>query len=171
MFCQGHASWAKLEKGSKKGRRRSDLFIRAITYSNLPGSSNFHDSFTAKPAMKPFAVSRRLNSMRTLWCVAIICLCLAGCNSRDAGNLTSDVKDIAGHAGQAVGSTALAAKVNAALVMKKGVDMSGLHIEAKDGVVTVGGHVRNANEKKTVLATVKETSGVDKLVDQLRISK
>ena len=94
---------------------------------------------------------------------------LAGCNKEDAGNLTHDVGQIAHDAGKAAGDAQLAARVNSVLVQRKGIDMSGLHIETKHGVVTVGGHVRDEHEKHLVLQTVQETRGVDKVVDQLRV--
>jgi osmotically-inducible protein OsmY len=43
------------------------------------------------------------------------------------------------------------------------------HVEAKDGVVTVGDHVRNAEEKKRVVETIKDIRVVDKVLDQLRV--
>jgi osmotically-inducible protein OsmY len=96
---------------------------------------------------------------------------MLGCNSEDAKNVSQDAKNLAGHAGEAIGGMTLAAKVNAALQLRKGVNLKGLHIEAKDGVVTVGGHVGSAKEKQTVLETVNATKGVDRVVDQLRVEK
>jgi osmotically-inducible protein OsmY len=106
------------------------------------------------------------------WMVALSCLLVVlGCNKEDAQNLGSDAKNLARDAGKAVGGVTLAAKVNSALALKKDVDMSGLHIEAKDGVVTVGGHVGDEKARRLVLDTVEGTKGVEKVVDELRISK
>lgn len=96
---------------------------------------------------------------------------LIGCNQEDAQNITEDAKSLAASTGKAIGGMTLAGKVNAALALRKDVDMTGLHIEAKDGVVTVGGHVESAQEKKLVLDVVNGTKGVERVVDQLRISK
>lgn len=70
---------------------------------------------------------------------------------------------------RAAGNAQLVVRVNAELAQRKGVEVSGLHIENAGGVVTVGGHVRTAHEKNVVLATVKEIRGVDKVVDKLRV--
>lgn len=101
--------------------------------------------------------------------VAVMAMPLAGCNSQDAGNLAQDVGKIARDTTHAAGNAQLVARVNAALAQRKGVAMNGLHITAEKGVVTVGGHVRDAGEKHKVLETVNEIRGVDRIVDQLRI--
>jgi osmotically-inducible protein OsmY len=98
-----------------------------------------------------------------------IAVAALGCNPRDAGNISRDAGNLAKSTAQAAGSAQLAARVNSILVQRKGIDMSGLHIEAQDGVVTVGGHVRDAEEKRRVLDTVDGVRGVEKVVDKLRI--
>jgi osmotically-inducible protein OsmY len=103
--------------------------------------------------------------------IAIAALAAIGCNSEDANKVSQDARELAGSAGKAIGGMTLAAKVNMALGLHKNVDMTGLHIEAKDGVVKVGGHVDTAKEKETVLQVVNGTKGVDKVVDELRIKK
>lgn len=94
---------------------------------------------------------------------------LAGCNPEDARNLKQDVGNVAQHTGQSLGNAKLAASVNTVLALRKGVNMSGLHVEAKDGVVTLGGHVRNAEERRRVVETVQGIRGVDKVINKLRI--
>src|SRR5438132_266910 len=95
---------------------------------------------------------------------------VGGCNTRDAGNLAQDARSLSQHTGQAIGSASLAAKVNTVLSLRKGVDMSGLHVEAQDGVVTVSGHVRNVEERKRVVETINNTRGVEKVINKLRIA-
>ena len=97
-------------------------------------------------------------------------LLFAGCNPGDARELTEDTKKLAGTAGKAAGNASVAARVNTVLSLRKGVDMSGLHIEAEGGTVTVGGHVRNAEEKARVLETVDGIRGVEKVIDKLRVA-
>ncbi|HLV78716.1 MAG TPA: BON domain-containing protein [Chthonomonadaceae bacterium] len=94
---------------------------------------------------------------------------LAGCNPQDTQNLSVDTRHIAQDTGQALGNAKLAASVNTVLALRKGVDMSGLHVDVKDGVVTLGGHVRNAAERRRVVDTVENTRGVDKVINNLRI--
>jgi hypothetical protein len=103
--------------------------------------------------------------------IAVAAIMLLGCNSEDAQHLTSDAKNLAEHSAKAIGGMTLAGKVNMALALHKDVDMTGLHVEAKDGVVKVGGHVDTAKEKATVLQVVEGTKGVDKVVDDLRVQK
>ena len=91
---------------------------------------------------------------------------LAGCNPQDAKNLGQDTATLAKDTTQALGSATLASKVNTVLALRKGVDMSGLHIDAQDGTVTIGGHVRNSEEKKRILDTVDGIRGVDKIVSK-----
>lgn len=100
-----------------------------------------------------------------------LCLVLVACNSQDAADLKRDVGQVAKTATRAAGNAQLVARANATLAQTKGVDVSGLHIEAVGGTVTVGGHVRNAQEKRKVISTVTDIRGVDKVVDKLRIGK
>lgn len=110
-------------------------------------------------------------NMKTTIGLALVAAALVGCNSNDAKELSQDAGKLAKTASKAIGNGQLAARVNAALANRKGVDMSGLHIEAENGVVTVGGHVRNAEEKRRVLETVSDQRDVKKVVDKLRIEK
>ena len=86
---------------------------------------------------------------------------VTGCNSQDAQHITQDTATLAKDTGQSLGSAALAGKVNSVLSLRKGVDMSGLHIEASGGTVMLSGHVRNQEEKQRVLNTVDGIRGVD----------
>ena len=108
--------------------------------------------------------------MRT-FLLLIVGACILGCNSEDAADLKRDAGSLAKTTGRVVTNGQLVARINLALSQTKGVDMSGLHIEAKNGVVTVGGHVRNAEEKKRVLDVAKSVRGADKVIDDLRIQK
>ena len=94
---------------------------------------------------------------------------LAGCNSQDVNNLGADTKRLGQDIGPAVGNAALTTKVTTHLSFHKGVDMSGLHLETSDKTVTVSGHVRDAGMRKKVIEAVRETAGVDRVVDKLNI--
>ena len=93
-------------------------------------------------------------NMKTTIGLTLVAAALVGCNANDAKELSQDAGKLAKTATKAVGNGQLAARVNVALANRKGVDMSGLHIEAENGIVTVGGHVRNAEEKKRVWEVV-----------------
>lgn len=94
---------------------------------------------------------------------------LTGCNSQDAKDISQDAGKLAETAGRSAANAGVAAKVNTMLGLHKDVDISGLHIEAEGGKVTVGGHVRTKQEKALVLNLANKTRGVDKVVDDLRI--
>lgn len=94
---------------------------------------------------------------------------LGGCNSQDAKDITSDAGKLAETAGRSAANAGVAAKVNTMLGLHKDVDISGLHIEAEGGKVTVGGHVRTKQEKSLVLNLANKTRGVDKVIDDLRV--
>jgi hyperosmotically inducible periplasmic protein len=103
--------------------------------------------------------------------VAAALAALCGCNPEDAGNLGRDIRSTAGHSAVALGNAKVAGSVNTVLTLRKGVDMSGLHVEAKDGVVTLGGHVRDEAEHRRVVETVRNTRGVERVIDQLRVQR
>jgi osmotically-inducible protein OsmY len=102
--------------------------------------------------------------------MAGMALLLAGCNREDAGSLARDVGQITHDATKAADNVQLSARVYSVLGQRKGIDLKGLHIDTAHGVVTVGGHVRDAHEKHLVLQTVRDTRGVDKVVDNLHIA-
>lgn len=104
-------------------------------------------------------------------CLATLPL-LAGCNPEDARNIAQDTGKIAKDVGQSASNAQLYDRVGATLTQRKGVNMSGLHVEAKGGVVTISGHVRDANEKRIVQETVEGIRGVDKVdVSQLNTQR
>ncbi len=115
---------------------------------------------------------RRARYTNILLMGVTLLLGLAGCNSQDAGNLAKDAGKIAKDVGEASGNTQLAGRVNTTLLQRKGVHFDGLHVEAKDGVVTISGHVNDANEKRIVKETVEGIRGVDKVdVSKLNTKK
>ncbi|RYG47438.1 BON domain-containing protein [bacterium] len=102
------------------------------------------------------------------WTLPLLLL-LAGCNSRDASELSRDAGKLAKTGVRAAGNAQLAARVNATLAQRKGVDMSGLHVEAENSTVTIGGTARDKAEKTRILDTIRGIRGVDKVVDKLKV--
>ena len=102
-------------------------------------------------------------------CAAAGCLVLTGCNASDQKNLTEDTKKLASTATEAAGNASLAGKVNGVFAVWKGIDMNGWQVEAKDGVVTLNGEVRNKAEKNRILYVVHQIRGVEKVVDNLKV--
>lgn len=99
----------------------------------------------------------------------LVTLVLAGCNPTDTKDLAQDGGKVAETALRAASNAGVAAKVNTMLGLHKDVNLSGLHIEADGGTVTVSGHMGSAKEKKLVLDLANKTRGVDKVVDKLRV--
>jgi hyperosmotically inducible periplasmic protein len=110
-----------------------------------------------------------MKTLRGCVLLGILSTLLWGCNPQDADNLKRDTGQLARTTGESLKNASVAAKVNGVLSVWKGVDMSGLHVEAKDGVVTLGGHVRTKQEKAIVENVVRQIRGVDKVISQLRV--
>ena len=104
-------------------------------------------------------------------CLSLLTTLLSGCNEKDANALKEDTRKLSNDIGPILKNSSLAAKVTAHLTLHKGVDMAGIHIDSQDGIATVSGHVKDANAKKVVVSVVRETTGVDKVVDKLEIAK
>ncbi len=99
----------------------------------------------------------------------LVGLLLVGCNATDSQELTQDVGKVAETATRSLANASLAVKVNTHLSLRKGVDMSGLRVESEGGTVTVSGHVHTPQEKSLVLTLARETRGVERVVDKLRV--
>jgi osmotically-inducible protein OsmY len=99
----------------------------------------------------------------------VVTLLVIGCNPQDASDLKHDASHMASTSERALGNAGVVARVNISLSQQKEVDVSGMHIEARNGVVTLGGHVKSDHERRLAEKTVLEIKGVDKVVNNLRI--
>jgi hyperosmotically inducible protein len=61
------------------------------------------------------------------------------------------------------------AKIKAKMALDESVKALDLNVDTKDSVVTVTGEVRSEAERQRALALARETAGVTKVVDHLRI--
>jgi hyperosmotically inducible protein len=68
---------------------------------------------------------------------------------------------------QSVDDAGLAAKVEGAMVAQAGVNVSGVGVKTKAGVVTLTGHVPTAAIKSTMVEAAKKASGVRNVIDQI----
>jgi hyperosmotically inducible periplasmic protein len=68
---------------------------------------------------------------------------------------------------QSVDDAGLAAKVEGAMVAQAGVNVSGVGVKAKAGIVTLTGHVPTSAIKSTMVEAAKKASGVRNVVDQI----
>ncbi len=107
--------------------------------------------------------------MKSLPALAFIVLVSVACNPQDSTNLQRDASNLGKTATRAAANATVAGKVNAALALRKGVSLKNLHIEAEGAVVTIGGHVDSAAEKRTVLDVATNTVGVDRVIDKIRV--
>lgn len=107
--------------------------------------------------------------LKTLLIGSALSITLIACNPTDSSELTGDAGKFAETAVRSISNASVAVKVNTALSLRKGVHMEGLHVESEGGIVTIGGHVGTQKEKNLVLSIAKETRGVEKLIDKLRV--
>jgi len=94
-----------------------------------------------------------------------------GCNQHDADQVQSDAQNLAKQTGEAASSITLAGKVNSVLRVMKWIDNSDVHVDAKNGVVTLSGSAANGDQKKKIVETTDAVQGVDKVVDHMVVGK
>ncbi len=71
--------------------------------------------------------------------------------------------------GTKIDDTALVGKVKAALVDTKDVDSHDLNIEARGGIVQLGGFVKSAGQRDRAMAVTRGVSGVKSVIDAMFI--
>jgi osmotically-inducible protein OsmY len=114
--------------------------------------------------------------MRYLITVATAALCTTGCVkpqavTRGARKIQHKVptaarafaegsRRLVRFAGQAADDTALAARVQAALLLRKGLAQSEIQVDVEEGTVRLTGHVSSAAEKEIAGEAARGTAGV-----------
>jgi hyperosmotically inducible protein len=88
-----------------------------------------------------------------------------GVKSVDDAQLTVGV--VGPSVAQSVDDAGLAAKVEGAMVAQAGVNVSGVGVKTKAGVVTLTGHVPTAAVKSTMVEAAKKADGVRNVIDQI----
>lgn len=111
----------------------------------------------------------RRRGMKLLTLGLFVTTALIGCNPDDATVLKEDAQKLGKDLVPAIANAGLATKVNTHLLLHKGVTMTGLHIETKNKTVKVGGYVKDEKMKRLVISIIKETTGVEKVEESLRI--
>jgi hyperosmotically inducible periplasmic protein len=85
-----------------------------------------------------------------------------------------DLKGRAARAAQRVDETlaeaALTTKIKAKIALDDTVKSSDVHVHTKDGVVTLTGTVSSEAKQERILQLARETSGVQSVVNEIRIS-
>lgn len=105
---------------------------------------------------------KRLNGL-------LILLLLVGCNATDQADLKKDATKLAESGSRSLGNAGLSAKVNTVLNLRKGVDTSTFSVESEAGTITLKGTVASQKAKNLIFELVKETKGVERVVDKLTI--
>lgn len=94
---------------------------------------------------------------------------ITGCNDQDAKDLGQDTGKLVETAARSARNAGPVVAVNTVLGLRKDLDISRLRVTAEGSTVTIGGHVKTKKEKATVLELAKNTKGVEKLIDEIRV--
>jgi osmotically-inducible protein OsmY len=73
------------------------------------------------------------------------------------------------YAGTAADDAALAARVRAALVMRKGLEGCSIQVLAQEGVIRLTGSVQNASQKAVATGVARNTVGAAGVVNRLTV--
>jgi osmotically-inducible protein OsmY len=93
-------------------------------------------------------------------------LSLVGCNASDQADLKKDATKLAESSTRSLANAGLAAKVNTVLNLRKGLDASTFSVESEAGTITLKGTIPTTKAKKLILELVRETKGVERVVDK-----
>jgi hyperosmotically inducible protein len=94
----------------------------------------------------------------------------AGAAARQAGATARDKTAQAADATmRAIEDGRLTTKIKAKMALDDSVKALDLNVDTKDGVVTVAGDVKSEAERQRALALARETAGVSRVIDQLRV--
>ena len=77
--------------------------------------------------------------------------------------------DAASKAGDTLSDSALTAKIKSKMVLDDEVNARGIDVDTSDATVTLTGVVRSTDERDRALRLARETKGVAKVVDKLRV--
>jgi hyperosmotically inducible protein len=77
--------------------------------------------------------------------------------------------DAASKVGDTVSDSALTAKIKSKMVLDDDVTARGIDVDTSGTIVTLTGVVRSADERDRAVRLARETKGVTKVVDKLRV--
>ena len=112
-----------------------------------------------------------------LFCAVALVLSITACQNRNsqaelkqsAGETADRIKTETVKAGEKLGDTWLVTKIQAQFVGDREIKARDINVSAKDGVVTLKGHVLNESERQLALTLARNTDGVKQVVDQLDV--
>ncbi len=86
-----------------------------------------------------------------------------------AAQSAARASDAASTLGDTFGDSALTAKVKSKMVLDDEVKARGIDVDTSDTVVTWTGVVRSTDERNRAVRLARETKGVTKVIDKLRV--
>jgi hyperosmotically inducible protein len=85
------------------------------------------------------------------------------------GGTAQAVSDAAGKVTEVVDDTAITTAVKTKLLADSATSGTKIHVDTKDGVVTLTGTVKSNDEKEKAVQITRDTKGVQRVEDQLRV--
>ena len=86
-----------------------------------------------------------------------------------AARAAAKASDAASKVGDTVSDSALTAKIKSKMVFDDEVKARGIDVDTSGTIVTLTGVVRSADERDRAVRLARETEGVTKVVDKLRV--
>ena len=83
----------------------------------------------------------------------------------------SGTRRVVSYAGGAADDAALAAKVQAALIMRKGLDGGVIHVQSEENGIRLTGHVSSPGQKRLAAEVARNTVGVASVVNCLQVTR
>lgn len=91
--------------------------------------------------------------------------------ARLAAQAAAKASDAAGQVGDTMSDRTLTAKIKSKMVLDDQVKARGIDVDTSDAVVTLTGVVRSAGERDRAVRLARETTGVTKVIDKLRVGE
>jgi hyperosmotically inducible periplasmic protein len=88
-----------------------------------------------------------------------------------AHRATAEANYAASKLGVKMSDSALTAKIKSKMALDDGVEARGIDVDTSGSIVTLTGVVASAYERDRALSLARETDGVTRVVDKLRIRK
>src|SRR5688500_6476659 len=102
-------------------------------------------------------------------CAAMAIGCYRADTDEDARRESDEVRDLAGRAVDQMAESWLSAKVQVQYLADHDVTGRDIRVTARDGVVRLQGAVDSEREREEALSIARNTDGVERIDDQLRI--
>jgi osmotically-inducible protein OsmY len=99
----------------------------------------------------------------------------AAAAKREAGKLASEAvdkgRDAAGHFGDTVTEATLTAKIKSKMALDDHVKARAINVDTEGSVATLTGVVTSTDERKRAVQLARDTEGITRVVDKLKIER